>query len=139
MSSKFVLNIFVRSHLLLIPADNFLSGSVPNELLAIVPNMRFLHLERNFLADDFNAGLCLEPDLPKIWADCLGDELGDNPEVVCDCCTSCCSDEQNGCVNYEETVSVGTLLHPLNGFERYHCWFLSIITAVVLCATPLML
>jgi hypothetical protein len=67
--------------------DNFLSGTIPDELTNL-QNLQLVYIDENDLRGPVPDELCLL-DLQEFWADC--------EETQCLCCTTCCNDDF-GCV-----------------------------------------
>lgn len=74
--------------------SNKLTGTLPTEF-AIMRNILVLQIEENDIVDSLEEMFCLRNDtyLPRIGADCRGD----NPEVECTCCHTCC-DHTGKCI-----------------------------------------
>jgi Leucine-rich repeat (LRR) protein len=79
---------------------NELSG-IPSEVSALT-SLRVAFLDRNNLSGSL-APLCKLPAFKESLGDADGTKLltadcgGEDPEVVCDCCTICCSDLDQDC------------------------------------------
>eukprot|EP00978_Attheya_sp_CCMP212_P026037 scaffold84918_cov57-Attheya_sp.AAC.2 len=64
---------------------NAMTGTVPSQL-SNLKNLRELHLNDNELVGRMPKSICEMKKLDTLVADCLGP----NPEVICECCTTCC-------------------------------------------------
>eukprot|EP00550_Attheya_septentrionalis_P001957 CAMPEP_0198289652 /NCGR_PEP_ID=MMETSP1449-20131203/7765_1 /TAXON_ID=420275 /ORGANISM="Attheya septentrionalis, Strain CCMP2084" /LENGTH=311 /DNA_ID=CAMNT_0043988015 /DNA_START=135 /DNA_END=1070 /DNA_ORIENTATION=- len=64
---------------------NAITGTVPSQL-SNLKNLRELHLNDNELVGRMPKSICEMKKLDILVADCLGP----NPEVICECCTTCC-------------------------------------------------
>lgn len=89
---------------------NDLTGSIPVEFSSLT-SLRAIYMDSNSLTGSLSA-LCGLPSFQAPSEESEGMQLitadcgGDNPEIECVCCTTCCDDETQGCNKNTEVASI---------------------------------
>lgn len=78
-------------------SGNSFSGTLPNNKALLAP-LRFISISGNRFSGTFPENLCLNKALTSVEPDCSQRSIINENVLVCDCCSSCCSNGYDQCL-----------------------------------------